>query len=307
MRFKKRRASDRSSKESSRFLSVAKRVFIILLVSLGIFVFVKLNTRYWNGKDKLGFVYQAGNGDVGVVVADPVASELTTLIIPGETEVEIARNYGSLRIKNVWQLSLNEKLEGKLLPETVMQNFLFPVFLWSSEAGGAIGEGRLENIASFVISGQTNIPLGDRLNLGLFALKVATLGKNEIDLGQSQFLQKQVLKDGVSGYRAVGTISERLTVYFSDDEMIKENVKVYIIDETGETGVAEKTGQIMEVLGGKVVSIDKRAPQKYDCQVSAKNKNIGAKISRFLACRVVSGDTDFDVEIKLGQDFAKRF
>lgn len=271
-------------------------------------LFLRLNTRYWNGHDKVGFAFRFASGDVGATVADPNLSELTTLVIPGDTEVDVAENYGTLRVKNVWQLSQNEKLGGKLLPETLMQNFLFPLSLWADEKATGLGKGTIEGVIKFVFDvGQTNIPLGDRIRLGLFALKVPSLGRSEINLGESQFLHKERLSDGTNGYRLNGSPSQRLTVFFSDTSITELSPKVYVIDSTGSPGVADKVGQIIEVVGGKIVSIDKKSTEVSDCEVLGENRPIVKKLASLFSCKIGSGKTDFDIEIRLGEKFAKRF
>lgn len=306
--FRRRKENARSQDKNGHFVGLFIKLAVAFFLVFIAFVFVKINTRYWNGQDKVGFAFKLTNGDVGVTIEDPKLAEITTLIIPGDTEVDVAENYGTLRIKNVWQLSQNEKLGGRLLPETLTQNFLFPVSLWSDEKGEELGKGDVTGIIKFVFGGTlTNIPLGDRLNLGIFALKIGSLGKSEINLGDSQFLHKEVLSDGLPGYKLNGTPSERLTIFFSDNDMADAGTRVYIVDSTGSPGVADKVGTILEVLGGKVVSIDKKNTEASDCAILGKNKNIVRKVSTLFSCKIISGQTDFDLEIRLGGNFAKRF
>lgn len=293
-----------------RRLSLGKPSILLalLLLVLVIFLFVKFRTVYWNGQDKLAFAFRMKSGDVGVTVADPKLAEITTLIIPGDTQVDVAENYGTLRIKNVWQLSQNEKLKGRLLPETITQNFLFPAFLWSDSDGVAISSPSVSGILKFVLTPKaTNIPFGDRLNLGLFALKVSDSGRSEINLGESQFLRKLKLNDGGNGYVLVGLPSSRLTVYFSDNDAILMQSKVNMIDATGTSDVANKVGQIIEVMGGKVVSIEKKAPALFDCEVIGTDPKVVEKILTLFSCAKGAGKSDFDLEVRLGQNFAKRF
>jgi hypothetical protein len=269
---------------------VKKKLLLLpILFLIIVFVFIKINTHYWNGKDKLGFAYTKSNGDVGVEILDPKLNEITTITIPGETEVDVARNYGTLRLKNVWQLSQNEKLNGALLPETILQNFLFPITLWNDTKS-------------------TNIPIGDRLMIWLFTIKVHDLDKTEIDMGKSQYLHKEKLNDGQVGYRLLGNISERLGVYFLDNEIASKNLKVHIIDANGKTANSLIVGQILEVLGGKIVSVDRKQDLgDYDCQVLGTDKNINKKIASLFSCLVLDEKTSFDLEIRLGGKFAKRF
>ncbi len=290
-------------------LLVAVKFLIIPLVLLLLFILVKLSTKYWNGNDKFIYTYRLESGDVAVTIADPKLSEETTLVIPGDTQTDVAGNYGTLRIKNVWKLSMNEKLGGSLLPRTITKDFLFPVFLWSDSDAQNLKKANVLGILKFILTPvKTNIPLGDRVSLGLFAFQVRSIDRTEIDLGQSKFLQKTTLKDGQTGYTLNGVISQRLTIYFSDNDFSGENVKVGIVDATGSSGVADNVGQIIQVLGGKVVSIDKKpAPSDSDCTVLGKNPKIVAKIAMLFDCRRSGGESTFDIELDLGSKFAKRF
>ncbi len=305
-----RRQLRAQNKQKGHSFGILLRFLVLLVLIIGILVFVKTSTRHWNGHDKVGFSFASSDGNVVVVELDPKLNEMTTITIPGETEVDVARNYGTLRIKNVWKLSQNEKLGGILLPETITQNFLFPITLWSDRDARSISDANLIGIVKFIfLPIKTNISFGDRLAIGLFALRVHDLDKTEIDMGKSQFLHKEKLNDGQIGYRLIGgLISQRLGVYFSDNDMSSKNTRIYIVDATGQVGVAPQVGQILEVLGGKVVSIDKKQELgDFDCQVLGGDKNINKKVSNLLSCTIVSGKTDFDLEIRLGAKFAKRF
>jgi hypothetical protein len=280
-----RRVKRFKKKQRSRFLGIFIKIILpLILLIIGILSFW-FNTRYWNGKDKVAVVEQGSGGDVFVRIYDPVLSEVTTLVIPGETEVSVSRNLGTLRIKNVWQLGVNEKLEGKLLAQTVTKNFLFPVFLWRGE-------------------GLTNVPFGDRFLLWVFEKRAKNLQKSEINLGESQYIKRLKLSDGELGFKLVGDISERLTVYFSDNDFSQKAPGIYIKDKTGSFGVAENVGRVIEVLGGKVTTVEKAEPDDSDCIVSG---DFSKKIARVFDCKVQKGSGKFDVEITLGKAFAKRF
>jgi len=238
---------------------------------------------------------------VGITILDPALNEETTLIIPGDTEVNVARSYGTLRIKNVWQLGVNEKLGGGLLVQTITQTFLFPTNLWSDTDMG--------DIWKFIFAAKkTNIPFGDRLAAGMFALRVNGTDKTEIDMGTSQFLHKQTLTDGKPGYVTSGNVSGRLTVYFADNNLANKNIKFGLVDASGSFGVAAKVGQILEVLGGKVVAVDKKPEDTtLDCEVSGSNPDVVKKVSALFSCKKASGKSNFDLEMRLGTKFAKRF
>lgn len=301
MRSAQRKNRIENSKKRGRIFGLLIRVFIPLIVILSVFLYLKLSTKYWNGHDKLAFVFQASGGAVDIAILDPVLNEETTLIIPGDTEVDVARGYGTLRIKNVWQLGVNEKLKGALLAETLTDSFLFPTNLWSDTD--------LSNVWKFIFATkETNIPFGDRLAAGIFALRVSGIDKTEIDLAKSQFLHKQTLTDGKPGYVISGSVSSRLTVYFSDNNFADKNLKFSLTDATGSYGVADGVGKVLEVLGGKVVRVDKKTgDNSLDCEVFGQNPNAVKKVSTLFSCKKISDKSNFDLEMRMGAKFAKRF
>jgi len=258
------------------------------LLLIAVFVFFISGKKYWNGKDKFTYIVRGVDGGVKVNVLDPTLGEIASISIPGDTEIDIARNYGTLRLKNVWQLGADEGLGERLMAETVTQEFFFPVYLWRGK--------------------QTNIPLVDRIYVSLFEKRVKNLDRTEIDLAKSQFLKKGKLEDGEMGYKIDGPISERLTSYFSDNNFSTKNLKFNLVDSTGKPGVADKVGRILEVMGGKVVSIDKKSVNDdQDCQVLGKDADAVMKISRLFSCQHISEKADFDLEMRMGERFAKRF
>lgn len=309
MRSARRKKIIENKKKKSRLLGLILKFILPLVILAGLALYIKVNTRYWNGEDKFEFTFRKEDESIGVTILDPKLNDMTTITIPGDTEVEVSRNYGTLRIKNVWQLGINEKLSGQLLAETVTQSFLFPVFLWSdSDIEGLVTRSRIINLMKFVLfPKKTNIPLGDRLSISLFILRRGVSDRQEIDLGKSQFLRKVKLSDGETGYRSIGAM-DRLTVYFSDENFVSKGLKIYIIDATGEGSTAKLMGQILEVLGGKVVSIDKKTKdENIDCQIKAKDKAVALKVGNIFHCDLEKSAPEFDLEIIIGEKFAKRF
>jgi hypothetical protein len=323
MRSARRRNLIEKKKNAVKTAKLTGLLFKILIPAIlitVIFAVFKLGTKYWNGQDKFMFSYRLDNGDVAVTVLDPKLEEVTTLAIPGDTQVDVARNLGELRIKNVWQLGVNEKIEGKLLAETITQNFLFPVFLWSDADAKCLTEANILCLLRFTFFPKsTNISFGDRLASSFFALRITGTNVSWLDLGKNQFLVKQKLNDGVIGYSLTGPVSPRLTMYFSDSSFADKNLRVVIVDSTGIPGVAEKVGQIIEVMGGKVVSVDKVTPGDKetpgdkkesagsDCLVMGLDKAVVAKIATLFSCKTGKNRGEMDLEIDLGSNFAKRF
>jgi len=306
MRSAQRRARKEKSKVNSWKFSILIKILIPVGIAVSLILYIRFTTKYWDSRSKVSFVFQKANGDVAITVLDPVLSEKTTLVIPSDTQVNVARGYGTLRIKNVWKLGINEKLNGSLLAQTVTNSFLFPTFLWSEQD--------MSELWRFVfVPRLTNIPFGDRLSMALFSMRVKGIDTTEIDLGKNQFLKKQILTDGVQGFVMNGPISGRLSVYFSDNNFSDiavsgKTLKFGLVDLTGTYGVANSVGSILEVLGGKVVSVDRRTENTdLDCKVYGKNSD-AVRISSFLFnCVKTGGTSDLDLIMEMGVKFAKRF
>lgn len=272
-------------------------LFIFLILGFCLWFFV-LSAHFWNGSDKIAVTVKTENNDVAVVIFDPKLEEITTLIVPGDTEVNVARNLGVMRLKNVWQLGENEGVSGKLVAETVTNNFRFVSFLWTTVPNG----GR-----SLFAPGKTNISFRDRLGMLLFSSKIGNSGRTEIDLGKNQFLQKGKLSDGENGFKISENLLGRLTIYFSDYELAEAGVRAFINDETGEFGVANEFGKILQTLGAKVVSIDKKTLSEKDCIVSGGERAYVKKIASAFSCKEdMMGDKNV-ITIDIGSKFAKRF
>lgn len=301
MRSAQRKARLEKTKTKNHVLGILFKVVIPVVIVLSVFLYVKLSTKYWDGESKVSFVFQKTDGNVGITILDPKLNEETTLVIPGDTQVDVAKGYGTIRLKNVWQLGVNEGLGGGLLPQTLTKNFLFPTNLWSDTD--------ISNVWKFVFSTKgTNIPFGDRLMAGFFALRLSRIERTEIDLVKSQFLHKKVLVDGQTGYVISGPATTRLTVYFSDNKMTDKNIKFGLVDSTGNYGVANNVGSILEVLGGKVVVVDKKSTdESLDCEVFGTNRYVVRKIGSLFSCKEISRESNLDVEMIMGSKFAKRF
>ena len=297
----------RSGAKKSRFS--LKKILIILLLIAGLFVFVKTQTRLWNGKDKISIaVYDKER--VVISTFDPEADEITNILIPGETQVDSSRELGTFRIKNIWRLGENEKIGGVLLSETVTKNFKFPVGSWSESAALAYSSGKAAQIIRAMFKPfATNLGIGDKLALLAFSLRVKNTNRVEIDLTQTTYLKTSKLIDGEAGYLISGRPPQYVASIFADSEIAAGSVRIAIINETGETSDPETVAQILEVVGGKVSSLVKGETQDYDCRVLGEDKHTTKKIAKILGCDAqdIPPEGNFDLEVRLGKKFAERF
>src|SRR3989344_9431467 len=113
--------SGKNNKRSlARLASGKKRskIFIylfLIILTFSLFLYFVTSRKYWDGEGRLTLAVQKLDGDVNIVTFDPKTSEIFNIRIPGSTEVEVANQLGVWKLKSVWELSMQENLEGSLL------------------------------------------------------------------------------------------------------------------------------------------------------------------------------------------------
>lgn len=267
-----------------------KKIILLAFVAVIVFgIYLAFTNSIWNGKDKFSYFTLTQNSDIVVTVLDPRLSEITKITIPADTEVNVSRDYGLLRIKNVWQMGINEKVGGSLLAQTISKNFLFPVKYWWN-------------------SDETNLGRIDKFRISLFVKRVKSVNVNEIDMGKNSYLKKVKLADGESGYQLQGPMSPRLTAFFEDSFLSDKNIRIKITDHSGKVGLTDNLGLLLEVIGGKVVSVEKKDVDKdLDCLVGGTNLKAIENVTDLYGCTLSKDKSNFDLEVKIGQKFASRF
>ncbi len=268
-----------------------------------------MRSEYWDGKSKLSVVINSGN-EVRISVFDPDIEEITTIIIPGDTQVNVSRQLGTWKIKSVWQLGENEGVGGVLLAETVTRYLKFPTMAWADKSAASFSEGNFTStLKAVIIPYKTNLTIADRVKIALFTLGVNNTKRVEVELERSGYLRETTLADGTKGYVITDTIPQRLAAIFSDSEISRQRSKVQILNASGNSILTKEVGEVIEVLGAKVTSITKENLAQTDCQITGKSKEINQKLGRLFNCEVLDkvSEGGFDIEIRMGTAFLKRY
>ena len=287
---------------------------IYLIYIFGVLVLIAIpflyknifSRKYFNGVDKMSLAVQEKSGDVSILVFDPVRQEITKVRIPGDTQVEVAGGLGVWKIKSIWELGIDRKLDGHLLTKTLTNYMKFPVFVWAGSDAIYYFENNLSKMLSLIIKPQkTNLNLADKIALSFFSLNVKNTGRREIDLSETSFLKKKVLTDGNEGFVLSGQDSPILYSYFSDYNFSDKALRVLIKDATGKAGLADNAGEIVEVMGGKIASIIRVNEEESVCNVSGPNSKLSDLTARVLGCTISkeSYEGNYDMEILLGKLF----
>ena len=283
---------------------------LVLVIFLLAFLYFTGTRKFWNGRDKVSIAIRSNSGDVHVVTFDPKTQEMLQITIPGNTEAEVARGLGIWKLTSVWELGEKESLQGLLLSRTLNKHFKFPVFLWADAQADGFFKGDIDSVITATLRPyKTNLGLGDRISIAIFSLRVKNTKRVELNLQDTTYLRKTTLTDGSEGYRVVGSIPGDIAVIFSDSTASKSTFRVGIKDMTGKFGIAEALGEVIEVFGGKVFSIEKGSEADSGCKVSAKVAQNAAKIALLFPCSVVDQppDGNFDLEITIGKKFMEDY
>ena len=297
-------------KKTSKKLNVFLLLFLLVIVIFfGFFCFGK---KHCFGNLKISMVFPDENGNVIVSTFNREDKEVTLITIPQNTQLEASRQLGSWKVKSLWQLGINEKYEGKLLQETVTKNFHFPVSIWADkEAIGFVSGNFLKLIKATFSPYKSNLSFGDRLDLFFISFGVQNEKINYYDLSERGVLRKTKLTDGEDGYIFSKDIPMNIMSSFSESADSDSGYMVQIINAAGSRSIAENIGKTIESMGFKITSIKEESEinNSIDCLIYGKNKDIIKKISLIYSCTMQDNkdSEEFDIVIKIGSDFSKRY
>jgi len=288
-----------------------KYVWLIILLSLLIIgIYYILRTNKWNGNNKLSLVVRNNDDSLSVLVFDPEIEEIYKLNIPGNTEIEVAGNLGLWKIKSLWKLSSQEGLDGELVVRSITLGMNLPVYNWADTPALGLVEPGLKSFFNSVFAlYETDLTLGDRLRLFVFSTKIENSKRVEINLDTTSFLEKEILADGEEGYRVSKTSPQNILAIFSEPELSGGVSLVSVINSSGSGRLARDVGEVIEVLGGKISSIDNRDVYDGVCILKTKREATLKIMLKIFECEkyLVQKDQSFDVEIVLGKKFALEY
>lgn len=285
-----------------------KKLFLLTGIIILVILFVFLTTHFWSSDSKLPVLYREDNGDIIIAVFDPENDLITSFTTPFNTQVKVSRQLGTWKVNSLWQLGQNESLGGSLLTETYVNYFGLPVYAWSDTDFGRIAEGDFfGGVKGAIFPYKTNLGVGDRLNIFFYSLRVKNFNRRTIDLSATNAFKKEVLIGGEEGYILVGRLPEAIFAAFSDPKFSRQNINVQITESPNTRAVGERVGEVLQVLGAKVASVGREELADTDCLVSGKNDEFVKRVSLIFTCKIQKKDTNFDIEVKLGEKFVERF
>lgn len=298
-------------KKKKKGLRFSLRAIAFLVISFFVLLFyLFFRFKFLGGVSKQSLVVNSKEGNVVVSSIDLKSEEITNIIIPANTQLLVTRQLGTWKAKSIWQLGVNEGLGGELLRETIIKNFHIPVRYWAESHGQAlIGGGFFPALVSLFYPLQTNLGTLDKLKLAVLSAKIPSSRITEIDLGETPMLKQTRLLDGEEGFVIRSKVPEKVLLVFADEAMAGSEIRLSIKDATGNSKVAELVSKTLEVMGVKLVSKTLEDLGDFDCFVSGKRREVVEKVVKLFLCKEEKEESlgNFDLEVKLGRGFARRF
>ncbi|OGM27336.1 hypothetical protein A2628_00850 [Candidatus Woesebacteria bacterium RIFCSPHIGHO2_01_FULL_40_22] len=306
---RKRRVSNNKMGKGSSILSRAILLLVFLFV-LVLIILVRGKRSLIEGVNKVNIALRTHNDDVEVLSFDFKRGEINEVIIPGDTEVVVARGLGEFRLENVWRVSEDEGLGGELLAETLTSYLKIPVYIWADETAGALAEKHvIALIKAVILPYKTNLTFLDKAKIAYFNLSVKNTKRETINLADYSYLKKQVLIDGEEGFVLSGKPPSELYSLYSVEEISEKALRVSLDDESGEGTVSENLAQVIDVLGAKIAVVNTKEEKRGFCEVKGSSDVLISELQKLFNCTRVAEVSDdvFDVNIKIGSDFSKGF
>lgn len=299
----------KGSKSFGKLVLVILGLVVILIVASVVTWKFFLKTT-WDTRTRLVVVINQPGEEVLIKIFDPDARSITTFSIPANTQINVSRQMGIWKVGSIWELGMHEKLEGRLLAESITKSFKFPVDAWSDSKLLELTTGKITSLPkAFNSKNVSSLTLKDKININLFSLSTKASAGATINLSEGNYLKKTILSDGEEGYVINGDISPALASYFSDNLLTQINPRIALYDETKRKAFSDTIGTIIQVLGGKVYVVYERPATDTDCVVVGDTQESITKIASVFNCTtsIRKVDSDFDIEIYLGEKFENRF
>jgi len=296
MRLKKVRKVDSKSKwNRSKFFWLVISM-ILIMFAVGIYlVFSETKPKY--------IVAVNSKSDIKIFTLDILRSESYEFIIPGDTSVQVARDLGVIKLKNVYKLSQNETGNGEILAETIRNNFYIPVYYWSDETlNDVINGSLLAKIKSLVGFDGSNLNLKERIHILWFASIIKPYQKNTINLSDTGVIAETILTDGSQGFRVVRDMPNSLSAIFAFEGESVDEVK---LSDNSARSSQESLSKIAQVLGARIAFIEEgQGLNDYYCRVTGTGLR-ARELANTFSCSYFfkQAAKPFSIEIELGKKF----
>lgn len=310
-----KRRSRKKIKRSRTFRLPLKKIMIILLSLICFLLIASFYTYFstsslWGDNEKLSVVVDNGNEGVVVVLLDPIHEEIYKFYYPEDLEIEAARNLGKWKIGSLWELGKDEGVGGALLAHTITKSIKTPVYAWSNDELLMLLDRNFLAIPKimFNFNSDTNLSIKDFVKIFRFSSKVENAKLITYTPDQLNYISKAKLKDGTDGYVVTRDPETKIMTLFADEYILADSSRAIIISSSNNQLKVKQIGEVFEAIGVKIAAIRGETHEVEDCEISAKDIKLAENLSKYLDCEFnAKTSTNFDIEIRIGEEFVKRF
>lgn len=315
--------SHRKKERISRF-----RVFLLVMASGLILIFTLktlqlIHKAVWDGQSRINLIIDAG--DIFFTSFDPKEEKILVVSVPPQTYIEAPYGYGSYPFGAIYNLGEIEKKGGEVLSLSAQEFFAVPIDAWIKMPPGRLNindEGSakrqlvnlFQNFSWLLASDgiiKSNLTILDRSRLWwqirqVRADKVVSLRLPSVDV-----MGDSVSSEGSDGkFQNLSKLDNSLSSYLTDQEIREESLKIGILNSTGESGLGNRVGRLINNLGGVVIDIGNQDQQLDHCLIKTKKENINKKtvqhLRKIFSCKLEENDlleSRVDVIFIVGRDY----
>lgn len=298
-------------------------VSVIILLSLIIKGGQIIRDSIFDGTTRITLVLgtKGEKADLLVFSFEPKNKTATVLLIPQNINVQVAKNFGTYQIGNVYELgSLNNPPNGGGLLRETTQDFIgVPVDGWvviSSEFRVQSSELNTQEIKTLVEKSFWEGVRGADTNLTLldfgriwYAISKTKIDKMEIiDFQKLNSLKKTYLLDNTEVFEVdSSSLDTVLGTLFYNPQVLAERRTVEIINGTGKAGFGNKLARIINNMGAQVLFVKTAEGLVKNSSILARDKTSYTvrKISRTFQISKIEDkkEANVDISVFIGEDF----
>ncbi|MFH0749628.1 MAG: LytR C-terminal domain-containing protein [Candidatus Gottesmanbacteria bacterium] len=307
---------------SKRRIARVLVIFIVALVALG-FAFFVLSPKLPRGR--AGIVLQ---GDPTIVVSwESDRARFAVFLLPSSLQIEAVNGYGWYSLDALWKLDAMDRHKGGLYRTSLEESFATPIRWHGALPSTATSFSddmvivvlkhtfSLSNIIRMVVTGNTNIRLGEMLYVwkkfqlvGSDTATVFDFRNNQITYDEQMPDQTLAIRFDKERYDAI--IGNNL----EDTPLRQEGIRIALYNTTGTPGIGQRVARLIEHTGGFVVSVgNDDVPYEGVCEVSAMKPFLTSYTADFLrsmyGCTLVERQevARADLVVRLGKGIERRY
>lgn len=206
---------------------------------------------------------------------------ITSLFVPKDTQVRVAKQRGNLRLSSVKKIIETENESNDLLKNSLMKTFGIPIDKYDE-----------------------NFDILKRIKLYVFSFSAE---KQLIDLKEEKQISLTKLQDSEDGYVFNGSFSPFIRQIIYNREVGQTRVEIVRRVDTNYE-VSEDVSEVLTNIGMHVISIKKEDVEDIDCIIETDQKETFNRIASVFECDIIEKvDGNQDAKIIIGNKFAKRF